>query len=140
MRKITMMLLAVALLAACGGGAEQPAAPATDVKKPWNMFAAAVIAENYRRNPESAVDAGLHEYDGQMSDLSLDAIADQIAWLESTIDEAGSYDELEGIEAFERDYFRCHKKRRVRRPGKTSGMLRAPSRGVIWPPARRCVG
>jgi hypothetical protein len=107
MRKITMMLLAIALLAACGGGAEQPAAPATDVKKPWNVFAAAVIAENYRRNPESAVDAGLHEYDGQMSDLSLDAIADQIAWLESTIDEAGSYNDLEGIEAFERDYLQA---------------------------------
>lgn len=50
------------------------------------------------------MDAGLHEYDGQMSDLSLDALADDVAWLEASMREAASYTDLVGIEAFERDY------------------------------------
>jgi hypothetical protein len=65
---------------------------------------AATIDEYYRRNPERAVSAGLHQYDGKASDWSLDAMREYSAWLAATMDAARSYDDLQGIDAFERDY------------------------------------
>jgi hypothetical protein len=72
--------------------------------QPWAEFAAATVHEYYSNNPENAVDAGLHQYDGQASDLSLAAIEEYTVWLDSVVEAASAYDDLEGIEAFERDY------------------------------------
>ena len=93
------------VLVACSGGQEETGASA-ELRQPWAEFAAATVAEYYSNNPETAVDAGLHEYDGQASDYSLAAIEEYTAWLESVIDAASAYEDLEGIEAFERDYLR----------------------------------
>ena len=104
MRKTAVALLLTSIaLVSCGGG-EEPAGSGPDAGLPWETFAARVIAEYYERNPESAVDAGLHEYDGQMSDYSLEALEDYADWLDSVVAEASSYRDIEGIEAFERDY------------------------------------
>jgi hypothetical protein len=97
-------LLASLVLVACGSS-EDTAAPEPETKQPWAEFTATTIDEYYRRNPESAVDAGLHEYDGQMSDISLEAQAEYATWIDGVLAEAASYADLEGIEAFERDYF-----------------------------------
>lgn len=70
----------------------------------WAEFATATISEYYARNPESAVDAGLHEYDGQMRDMSLAANDEYVAWLKQKQDAMKAYAGLEGVEAFERDY------------------------------------
>ena len=48
--------------------------------------------------------AGLHEYDGLMSDVSLAAQEDYATWIDGVVAEANTYRELDGIEAFERDY------------------------------------
>ena len=101
--KHPVLLLAVLALAACGGGGKQVESTVA-VKQPWEAFAANTIAEYYRQNPELAVDVGLHEYDGQMSDVSLEAAGEYAAWIDGIIAAAGSYDDLQGIEAFERDY------------------------------------
>ncbi len=74
-------------------------------KEPWAEFAANAVAEYYRRNPESAVDAGLHQYDGVIRDLSPESVADYLTWVRQIRNEAGSYDDLDGMDAFERDYF-----------------------------------
>jgi hypothetical protein len=74
-------------------------------KEPWAEFAANAVAEYYRRNPENAVDAGLHQYDGVIRDLSPESVADYLAWVRQIRNEAGSYDDLDGMDAFERDYF-----------------------------------
>lgn len=74
-------------------------------REPWAEFAANAVAEYYRRNPESAVDAGLHQYDGVIRDLSPESVADYLAWVRQIRNEAGSYDDLEGMDVFERDYF-----------------------------------
>jgi len=96
-------LLALLVLSACSGESEPPAPPNTE-KLPWSEFAANTIAEYYAANPETAVSAGLHRYDGQISDNSLAAAEEYAQWIDTVLRGALSYDELRGIEAFERDY------------------------------------
>lgn len=96
---LTLVLLT---LAACGGGQEETAT--TEAQRPWAEFAAATVDAYYAQNPENAVYQGLHEYDGQASDYSLEAINEYVGWLDDTIAAADAYDELEGMAAFERDY------------------------------------
>jgi hypothetical protein len=96
MRKLTSIALLALVLVACG---EQKASQPS-----WEEFAATTVAEYYEHRPESAVNVGLHEYDGQMSDKSKAGTATQIAWFEQVVADASGYTDLEGIEAFERDY------------------------------------
>ncbi|MDH3748546.1 MAG: DUF885 domain-containing protein [Gammaproteobacteria bacterium] len=98
---ITIALVAMLAIAGCGNN-DQPTAAVE--KQAWADYVAGVIDEYYGHNPETAVDAGLHQYDGQASDMSFEAIAEYIAWLESVIEETSSYDTLDALEAFERDY------------------------------------
>lgn len=105
MRKSTVNLLVASLVfAGCGG--EQPGTTptATDSMQPWTEVAATFVDEYYRRNPQVAVNAGLHQYDGQASDLSLAAFQEYASWLEKTRADISAYTGLEGVEAFERDY------------------------------------
>ena len=92
---ITASLIAIIGLSACGKKEQQV---------PWDSFVATTISTYYSHNPEAAVYAGLHEYDGRMSDFSIEAQAAYAAWLDGAIAAAASYTELDGIEAFERDY------------------------------------
>jgi hypothetical protein len=78
--------------------------PAAEANVPWAGFANATVAEYYRRNPESAVNAGLHEYDGRMRDMSIAANDEYIAWLRQAEAAVQAYGGLEGIEEFERRY------------------------------------
>jgi hypothetical protein len=103
-RSVFLALIASVALVACSKGPEEAAAPVAEAQQPWAEFAANVIDEYYRQNPETAVDAGLHEYDGQMSDVSIEAANAYAAWIDTVLAEAASYSDLEGIEAFERDY------------------------------------
>jgi hypothetical protein len=98
---VLLALLASAMMTACGGAGEQSAATE---KSPWSEFVVTTIDEYYHRNPETAVDAGLHEFDGQMSDASPAAVDDYAAWLDQAIAQAQSYTGLAGKAAFERDY------------------------------------
>lgn len=99
-----LLLLSITGLSACGQQEAGPPAVTEEAREPWAGFAAMTVAEYYRRNPEEAVDAGLHQYDGQISDWSADAVAEYLAWVRKTRSEAQRYDDLEGKESFERDY------------------------------------
>jgi hypothetical protein len=101
---LVLALTASLVLAACGKDAVDQSTEVAESKQPWAEFAATVIDDYYARNPETAVDAGLHQYDGQMSDLSMAAVEEYAAWLDTVLAETAGYDDLEGIEAFERDY------------------------------------
>lgn len=103
MKQLTTILFAVFILGACGGQTDQAATAGTD-KASWEEFAATSITAYYEKNPEAAVNAGLHQYDGQMSDISLAAVDSYASWLDGVIADVNSYDDLHGIEAFERDY------------------------------------
>jgi len=103
-KNILLALLASFALTACSNGSDDATAPTVEMKQPWAEFAATTIDEYYRRNPESAVNEGLHQYDGQMSDLSMEALEEYASWVDSVLAEAAGYTSLEGVEAFERDY------------------------------------
>jgi uncharacterized protein (DUF885 family) len=100
---IPVALIAMLMVAACGSEEAQTNA-AADTKPSWEELAATTVAEYYERKPETAVDAGLHEYDGQMDDYSKESIQAYGEWLDQVVAEASAYTDLEGIEAFERDY------------------------------------
>lgn len=105
MRKSSILaLIASFALVACSNGADDAPAPVAEVKQPWAEFVATVIDDYYRQNPESASDAGLHQYDGQMGDMSAAGLEAYGNWLDSVLGDAASYTDLEGTEAFERDY------------------------------------
>ena len=103
-KTLVLALTASLVLAGCGKDAAEQQADVAGSQQPWAEFAATVIDDYYARNPETAVDAGLHQYDGQMSDLSMAAVDEYAAWLDAVLAEAATYADLEGIEAFERDY------------------------------------
>ncbi|MDH3533148.1 MAG: DUF885 domain-containing protein [Gammaproteobacteria bacterium] len=102
-KTIWILLLAGLALVACGNGERQVTEPDA-APMPWEQFVTAVIDAYYARNPETAVNAGLHDFDGQMSDYSLAGLNEYAAWVDAVVTEAMGYEDLEGIEAFERDY------------------------------------
>ena len=113
-RKLVSLLVVAVSLAGCGevpssteeGAGEPPQVQARQQQEDWATFAAAFVDEYYRRNPESAVYAGLHAYDGQARDYSAEGQADYLQWLDAMLAATGDYpdDTLTGAERFERDY------------------------------------
>ena len=85
-------------LAACGGPsppASKPAAtaPATAAAPDrWPEFAAEFIESYFRADPYFAVQAGRHEFDGQMPDWSASGIAAEVARLHAVRTPAESFD------------------------------------------------
>lgn len=102
MKLVSNAVLMVLFLVACSGQSEPPVK--TVAQQPWADFAATTIDAYYAHNPELAVDAGLHQYDGMASDLSLASIDKYVEWLDAVVRDATAYSELDGLEAFERDY------------------------------------
>jgi uncharacterized protein (DUF885 family) len=92
----SVALLSV-VLAACGGPstATAPAtgaAPSAAARDRWPEFAAGFIESYLRAHPFFAVQAGRHEFDGQMSDWSAAGIAAEAARLHTARSEAQSFD------------------------------------------------
>ncbi len=104
MNKTTLLALIASLAISACSSETDDATSIADSKQPWADFVATVIDDYYRQNPESASDAGLHQYDGQMSDMSAAGLAASADWIDAVIAEAATYTDLEDIEAFERDY------------------------------------
>jgi len=88
------LLLSIACLAACGQVDDESAAVTETARAPWAEFAATTVAAYFRLNPERAVNAGLHQYDGQISDITLDAVAEYLVWVKKTRGEVQVYDDL----------------------------------------------
>ena len=103
MKQILILCAALLALGACGKDPE-PAADVQAEQVSWAEFAAATIDRYYEQNPEAAVYAGLHEFDGQISDISRSAMSAYSEWIDAVVAEANAYENLEVIEAFERDY------------------------------------
>jgi len=99
---VAALLFSITVLGACSQSEDSVVAEMA--KASWADFAVTTVAEYYSLNPERAANAGLHQYDGQISDLSPDSIAEYLSWVMKSRSEAESYADLEGLDAFERDY------------------------------------
>ncbi len=99
------LLIGVCLLVIAGcGQQDKSAVDAGEPPPSWDLFVATIIDEYYARNPETAVAVGLHQYDGRMTDRSFPAMEEYASWLEGIIAAASAYDDLDGLESFEKDY------------------------------------
>jgi hypothetical protein len=93
-------------LAACSGPAPAPPAAAAAKPDPWPEFAARFLEDYFRANPFFAVQAGRHEFDGQMPDLSAAGIAREVARMRKLRAEAQGLDgeAMTPPERFEREH------------------------------------
>lgn len=96
----------VVSLAACSGPSPTPPAAMVAPADPWPPYVAHFIADYFKANPFFAVQAGRHEFDGQMPDLSAAGIAREVARLRQVRAEAQALPAaaLTPAERFERDY------------------------------------
>ena len=97
------LIIPLLAIAACGE-TNDPTTNESPDAVPWHTFVADTISTYYVHNPETAVSAGRHEFDGRMADVSLAAKQAYAVWIDDVIATAGAYTELDGIESFERDY------------------------------------
>jgi uncharacterized protein (DUF885 family) len=72
----------------------------------WDAFVERFVADYFAANPDFAVNAGKHEFDGQLPDWSEDGLRKEIARLHAARDQALAFsdDELDKKQRFERDY------------------------------------
>jgi len=91
-------LASVALVSACGGPSSPPppAPPPVPARQAahsgWPEFAARFIEDYFHAQPFFAVQAGRHEFDGQMPDLSAAGISAEIARLQRSRTAASAFD------------------------------------------------
>jgi uncharacterized protein (DUF885 family) len=111
-----LVLSACALAAACS---RQPA-PSTETPAPpapqsvpqappaWAAFVEEFIEARFRADPQFAVQAGRHDFDGQMPDWSRAALAADVAQLRAAADRLEQFEPgpLTPTERVERDYLR----------------------------------
>jgi Bacterial protein of unknown function (DUF885) len=105
------LTLGLAALCACSGPpapapTAAPAAAPPAARSGWPEFAARFIEDYFRAQPFFAVQAGRHEFDGQMPDLSGAGIAAEVARLHRMRAAASAFDPatLAPPERFEREY------------------------------------
>jgi hypothetical protein len=86
---------ALIIVSACSAPAPTPP-PAVSMAAappdPWPQFSAHFLAEYFKANPYFAVQAGRHEFDGQMPDLSAAGIAAELTLLKRLRAEAQAID------------------------------------------------
>src|SRR5262245_61113021 len=76
-----LCLLTLTLACACA------TTPAASGSGSWDDAVNTFIEEWFKRHPEDAVQAGRHEFDGQVPDLSEAAFQEEIDWLKATADQ-----------------------------------------------------
>jgi uncharacterized protein (DUF885 family) len=79
-------------LSACSAPAPTPAPSTAAAAESWPQFTARFLAEYFKANPYFAVQAGRHEFDGQMPDLSAAGIAANVTLLKRLRAEAQGFD------------------------------------------------
>ncbi len=105
---LAALIIAVAGCRGPPASAPPPAIPQAQAAPhdAWPEFAARFIEDYFKANPFFAVQAGRHEFDGQMADWSAAGIAAEVARMQKLRTEAQAFDPagLTAGERFERDY------------------------------------
>src|SRR5262249_5510474 len=89
MRRFIPAVALLVSLAAISGCQRKPApsasvAAASKVDAEWSAFTQQLIDDYFRFEPFEGVNAGRHEFDGKMPDLSAQGLQREISWLKST--------------------------------------------------------
>jgi uncharacterized protein (DUF885 family) len=109
--KIHALLVAVLfVISACSSGtssnqaANTAAAKALDPK--WDAYVDVFLKDYFDANPQFAVYAGKHEYDGRLADWSEDGLKKEIARLKAEREKAAAFKDadLDDRQRFEREY------------------------------------
>jgi hypothetical protein len=89
-------------LLTCNRQPQTTASPSAD----WNRYVEQFIEDWFRSHPDTAVNAGRHEYDGKLPDWSADGIRKEIARLKQERERARGFreDALDQRQRLERDY------------------------------------
>src|SRR5262245_25478353 len=99
------LLLTAALIAGCGK--KEEAAPAAAAPAPgaaWGSYRDEFIESYFKAHPTFAVNAGRHEFDGKLPDLSAAALHAEVARLHAERDRAAAFgdSQLDDAQRFER--------------------------------------
>jgi hypothetical protein len=108
----SLLVMLITMAAACSRQTAPPSPPASmprpqaDAQAAWSEYAARFIEDYFKAQPFFAVQAGRHEFDGQMADLSAAGIAREVERLKKMRTEADAFDEaaLTPDQRFERAY------------------------------------
>jgi uncharacterized protein (DUF885 family) len=108
-----VVISALVLIAGCTRQpepvAQAPAAPAAAPAVPtWADFVEEVIEARFKAEPQFAVQAGRHDFDGQMPDWSRAALDTDVAQLRGFLGRLGQFEatQLTAAERIEREYLR----------------------------------
>ena len=114
LKSIGTWSLAIALVIAAAACSRQPAAtssppaprPPVHAQATWDDYAARFIEEYFKAQPFFAVQAGRHEFDGRMADLSAAGIAREVERLKQMRTQAEAFNEasLTSRQRFQREY------------------------------------
>jgi uncharacterized protein (DUF885 family) len=109
--RIAILAISLPVLAACGKDSESPEGHRTEVPAPavnveWTKFVDEFIEAYFVANPNVAVSAGRHDFDGQLPDFSAAGIQKEITRLEKARERAIGFQDstLSPEERFQRDY------------------------------------
>src|ERR1051326_2627096 len=77
-----------------------------DRSKDWDAFITSYLDSTYAADPVTAVNLGLHQYDGRLADLSDAGLKKEIARLHAARDRAAAFDTagLDDARRFDREY------------------------------------
>ena len=112
--RATLLLAAALALAGCQQAPVAPMSNASPAPQPapapkgsaWHQFVEGFVESDFREEPQRAVRAGRHEFDGQVEDVTPAALDRRIARLHADRTRATGFDaaSLTPDERFERDY------------------------------------
>ena len=101
------LVLACALWAGCAASTPKPSAtPDASASSRWDALVHDYIEQAFVDSPGAAVNAGRHEFDGKVPDLTRAGIAASVAHLKQARDAASAFasEGLDEARRFERDY------------------------------------
>ena len=102
--------LAVLALAGCAAHVQTRTSPMAERAAPsnpdWDRYVETLITETFIARPGSGVNAGRHEFDGRIADLSAEGLRREVSRLHAARDRIRAFDEstLSAEQRYEREY------------------------------------
>jgi Bacterial protein of unknown function (DUF885) len=101
---ITALALGASLSLVLVGPLRSQATKPAAAGKAWDAFVTSFLDGYFKANPDLAVQAGRHEFDGRLPDWSAEGLHAQVRALHAARDAAGGFTALDERQGFERSY------------------------------------